>query len=182
MSYIDTNAILTQLQTKLLAVTLPTAWKTPAEDAFAAGAVKVFDMQNLELALQELLVFEDRACFIVFQSWEYEPRTAGRVAYTSRQMELVLLMTDRDFGSRNNALVGDADNPGVLRIADAVVAAIGGDINDSSSPAMLFTRGTGETFTITGEERDNLTGRAGFVQTYVVHGGESRENLGRVTP
>ena len=173
--------------TKLISVLVAylTAIKFPATYNGAAcpfsgqsmfDAVKVFDMEDIVAAFAELLVFKNRAAFIVMTHERQDSRISGRNMEVFFHNEFAILISDRSYKNRNLALIGDATTPGVLLISDVLVQAMIGEIQ----AGYLCEPNGGEVFALSGKERDNEVGRIGYRQDVTLHGGTIVKPLSRI--
>lgn len=175
VSYHPIHTVLTNLRTAILAIEL-----SAGVSLFAADSVKVFGREDVLAAMQQLYVFEDRACFIVPGAIRHTQETQGGIVLVKRLLEVGLLMTDRNYGGENTALVGAAgENPGVLRIAELVADGLFGKSLDLTGIALIPDNG--DPFTLTDKEREE-TKREAFVQGFAIHLGTRELNLGRRQP
>ena len=144
---------------------------------FETEAVKPYDRKDLIAAFRDLLVFEERACFIVPASLRHVTTDEGGVRIVRRDLELGLLVTDQNFGGENTALVGAAGaNPGVLAIAEAVSDALIGE--SLGLAGVVVEVELADPFTLSDKEVEE-TKRAAFAIGIVIPMGERRINLGR---
>jgi hypothetical protein len=149
----------------------------PAAAAFTSDGVKYFTRESLSAAMEELLVFEDRACFLVPGGTDYRNERAGAVLKTRKSEEMVLLVTDRVYGDRQASAEGNEDTMGVWALADALEDLLTG--HRLGLEGVLVEVAAGEPFTLASEEREDLAGRECWALTVKVSAGEKRVNIGR---
>lgn len=150
MSFLGTLEVLTLLKERIEGLTWTQAGGV-AEAAFQR--VELFDVSELELALEELLVFKDRACFVVLSGETFDNEELGGVKRTCRQRrDVALLVTDRNYGKRARVLAGTDGRPGVFELHDIVLNGVIGKLTQG-----LFARPTvGQMLRF---EREKLAGR-----------------------
>jgi hypothetical protein len=174
MSFTPTLTVLNALKTAITAI----EW-TPeggeAEPAFQK--VELFDVDDLKTALKELLVFKDRACFIIIDEERCTSEVIGMKMQSRQSRTIALIITDRDYGKRAEALTGDATRPGVLALKDLILdpenEVIGGLLD-----GMVVMPGFGAPIRIMDEERDNMTGRLAYELDLEIRGGFLEVRLG----
>lgn len=167
MAFTPTITVLTALKAKLEALEWTPA-AGPAEPAFQK--VALFDVDDLSTALKDLLVFKDRACFILLDADRCDNELVGTKILSRQTRTVALLITDRDYGKRADALVGDATRPGVLALKDLILDPANEIIGDLVTGVAVLP-GTGSPMRITGEQRDNLTGRLAYELDLELRGG-----------
>lgn len=119
------NAILTALKTAVEAVQLPGDLSGGGN---ALQSVKIFDSENLADAFQYLLITEQRVCVIVPLNASWSEETKNTKLIVRRIFPVALLISDRVFGNRQTALLGDDSTPGALALKDLVLPAITGQL------------------------------------------------------
>jgi hypothetical protein len=103
-------------------------WTFPGGDAALFGVVKVYDIKELALAMTEAVSVEQRAAFVVFHGSLHANERQGQVLMTETIRQVTILVTDRNLGDRNVALMGSGRQPGIYEIADLVRAGIAGTL------------------------------------------------------
>jgi hypothetical protein len=172
MSYHPIHTVLANLRTAILAIEL-----SAGVPMFAADSVKVFGREDVIAAMQQLYVFEDRACFIVPGAIRHTQEVQGGFVMVKRSLEVGLLMTDRNFGGENLATVGEeGENPGVLRITEMVTDELFGKSLDLAGIALIPDNG--DPFTLGDKEREE-TKREAFVQGFAIPLGTRKLDLNR---
>lgn len=144
--------------------------------------VKWFDLFDIRQALEELLMFKGRICVVLYGPWTYsnEILSGGKGFIATRTSEVELIVSDRDYGNRQDAVTGDADNPGINRMVDSLLPAVCRDVSQSGDAWRIPIRpSTGEIMRIQGDERDELTGRVAWRQAINVPGGSLRFSVNR---
>jgi hypothetical protein len=179
MSFVPTLTVLDVLKTKLEAL----RW-TPeggvAEPAFER--VELFDLQELAKAIEELRVFKARACFVVLDIERFENELAGNKLLVRQRRAVALLITDRNYGSRQRALEGTGTSPGVLALKDLVLSGEPGD--PAASVLGLLATGVvcepafGAFIELRDTARDDLAGRIAYEQDLELIGGSTEFRLG----
>lgn len=114
-----TLQILEALRERLLSVPLP---DHPAA-VRVFEAVEIFHKKSLREAITRLYKFkEGRLGILVWTDRDFvsDPTHPSLIRLT-QEWGLSLLLTDRDFGSRQRASSGDADTVGVVAMQDAVL-------------------------------------------------------------
>ncbi len=180
MSLKPTLTVLDALKAKIEAL----QW-VPAAGAAEAAFQKValFDMSDLETALQELLIFDGRVCVIVLVSEQFENGAGGGLKLIMRQLRHVsLLIADRDYGNRQNALTGSETSPGVLALKDLVLSGQVLGLLTSGAPAVSLgitvTPTQGAFVRLVDQTRENLAGRLCWEQDLELRGGYLEALLG----
>jgi len=174
MAFTSTLTVLTALKDALEAIQWTPEGGDP-EDAFQK--VELFDIDDLATALKDLRTFKDRACFIIIDEERCTSEIVGQKMQSRQSRSIALLITDRDYGKRAEALIGDATRPGVLALKDLVLnpaSEVIGQILDG----IAVMPATGAPIRITGEERDNMTGRLCYGQDLEIRGGFIEVRLG----
>lgn len=185
MSLVRTRDILLALQAKLEGLTftaenLPHLPDLAGEPVFQE--VGIYSRPNLTAALADLLAFEDRFCAVVPIGDEHEflSKAEGVRAINTvrRHSAFTLLISDRDFGSRQEAFAGDEeDSPGVIGLKDIVVDALTGQ--DLGHSELKFLPEEGAPFFVAdtireGQALDDLSGRDAWQQTFLTPAGTYR--------
>lgn len=173
MAYRDPLTILNGSKTLLAALT----WS--GSPLFAE--VKVYAREDLAAALRELYLFDDRLALIIPAGWSHRNSREGTDVHSRRTIEFVVLMTDRNFGGENTALIGESgENPGVLAMAQSVVAALGGQTLGYSADFVALLPTSGEVFRLSDPDREEAPGRDAWAQTFTTDAGEATFAVGRM--
>lgn len=171
--FINKTQILGATKTLLEGVIIPGS--LPIKPAFERVAVYTHD--NIAAAIRDLLEFDDRLAFIVPIGDDYENIREGRVMITRKTVEFLILISDRNYGSRVEAMTGSAENPGVALLSDLTVASCVGNKLGLGGTVHL-TPGAGEPIFVTADERDSLAGREAWSQVFRTPAGEVRTDVG----
>jgi hypothetical protein len=175
MALIDPRTIVTAFLTGLAAVKLPVAF---GADVAAFQKVKAYDLEDLLKALEDLLIFKDRAALVLFEQCEHENRVDGRVMKVKRDVRVSVLIADRDWGNRQKALMGEdpaeGATPGALLLGNLCVEAMIGE-----NAGMIIEAETGEIFALSGKKRENAAGRIAWRQEFKVTAGMLSVDLSR---
>lgn len=140
-----------------------------AGDAAAFGAVNIYAHESISAAIADALVFDDRLAFIVPTERRFENAKEGNTLKARQTLGFVLLLADRVYGDRAAAAIGNAETPGVIALSELVLAALVG--RDVGLAGVCLTPGDGAPFTLTSEEREDLTGREVFAQEFTTEAG-----------
>lgn len=150
-----------------------------AESPFAGkklfDVVKTFDLDDLGLAFQELLVFKKRVAIVVLNQERQTSQIMGRMLEVNFHEDFSVLISDQSYKNRQLALVGDDTTPGVLMLSDVLVQAMLGEL----STGYVCVPHDGELFAITGKDRETQIGRIGWRQDLTLHGGRLTRSLSR---
>lgn len=153
----STTEILDALGAVLLALTW-TSSSGAAEAAFQQ--VRRFDLAALPQALSELLVAEERCCFIIPGDERFAVKVDGpqRLVVT-RTLPIALLISDRVIGNRQAALYGGENNPGAYGLLEIALPAVTGQLLDN--PAGIVVKPIiASVFDLEGESAAQSPGRA----------------------
>lgn len=127
-----------------LKAALDAATWTPAggDPEAAFQSVKLFGMNSLPDAMRELLVSQQRVCFVIPDSERFAPETDGGKMVLSRTLPVALLISDRVLGNRQTALFGGAvgatETPGAYGLQKAALEAVAGQLIDEA-PRVVCT-------------------------------------------
>jgi len=127
--------------------------RVDGEPAF--GSVRLFDAIEIDQASQQLYVYDGRLAVIVHRGADYSPRLSGQRIDLARALQLLILLSARRYADRPAALYGGQDEPGLLALADAVTAAVVGDLGNG---AVAILDG-GEVAEISPDSRNREPGR-----------------------
>jgi hypothetical protein len=189
MPFVRTLSILDDVKTRLAALTLGQVFNTdgqPMDDAsndptLLFNDVKVYARRDIVAAMQELYLFDDRLAILVPGGFDHTAKLHGTSLRMRRRMEFVLILTDRNFGGENTALVGEAgENPGVLLMAELVVAVLAGQTLGRAADWVALQPGHGEVLRITDKQREDAPGRDAWVQEFSTEAGEMQTATGRL--
>ena len=178
MSFVPTLSILTALRTAILALQLPSSFADVPDYPKAFTTVEIWGVVDLVRAIEDMKIFDDRFCLIIASNENYDDETKGRVVTTQRDIEVELLFADRNYGSENLALVGEAGvSPGVLVLKDLLVEKLTGA--NLGLPNVALIPASGGPFTLSGKVQDALAFRETWNQTFKTSAGLVRKDLGR---
>jgi len=88
--------------------------------------VELFDSEQLTEAFRYVLITEQRVCVVVPLDEHYESVITKQKLMVKRMLPVALLISDRVLGSRQEALYGNEDTPGAIRLADLTRPAVTG--------------------------------------------------------
>lgn len=174
MSFIPTLTVLDALKAKLEALQWTPEGGSP-EPAF--GAVKLFDLSELDTAFEELLVFKQRACFVVLDVERFENEISGSKLLAAQRRTVALLITDRDYGKRQRALEGSATSPGVLALKDLVLDP-SAEVLGLITEGVVCEPGAGGFLELKSDARDRNPGRICYEQDLELSGGDAEFAIG----
>jgi|GEM_PF-4459866 len=179
MSFSSKNDILAAVRTLLLTLTVPAS----SDPLFTSDGVKVFSQANLQAAFEELLVFEERACFLVTTGEEFVNQRSGNVVTSKKTVSLSLLICDQNYGERMAAFTGDSETVGVSPMSEIIVAALFGKTLTSLPFAVVLPL-SGDSFYLSNvqrsnEERAELAGRECWSQEFEIYAGSDKREIGR---
>lgn len=137
--------------------------------------VKVFDMADFAVAIEEMLLVKKRVAIIVPMEERQAASISGLNMIVTFRNDYAILMSDRSYKNRQLALVGDTTTPGCLLMSDVLVQGMTGEI----ASGFVCEPGGGDVFAFSGENRDNETGRIGWRQDVTMHGGRIERQLSR---
>lgn len=159
----DPRTALNEILAAVTAITLPASYDATEPAAF--DKVKLFDLDDLAVAMEELFAYSNRIALIALDSIEHGRSVSGRNIRLERSLGLTIIVSDRRFSDRQKAMVGDAVTPGALYLQTLLVDALSGEL---ASGAVVIP-GTGRLVSVTNEKRVNETGRIAFTQDFQVH-------------
>ena len=172
MSFVATLSILSALKTAIAAINLPSSYAAIAGYPKAFPAVEIYAQENLMKAFDDLLIVEDRACFIIPGGDTHDSARDGAVVKTARASEVHLLLTDRDYNRAQAELVGGAEAPGVIALKDILIDAL--IWKNLSIHGVLLLPTTGDPMALSDKDKENAPGRAAWVQTFTTNAGSMK--------
>lgn len=173
MNLADPRTALNNLVTAITAITLPAAY---GSDMVAFDKVKIFDLQDLGVAMEELFLYADRIALIGVDSIRHESSISGRTLEVNLSMSVTVVFSDRRFSDRQKALMGDSDTtPGTLQLQKILRDAISGELAGGA----IAKPGDGRLLVIENEKRANETGRIAFAQDFNLSLGWDSASLSR---
>lgn len=177
MSLTDPRIVIEEMVAKVTGVKLPVAFGEPAVSAF--DKVKVFDLQDLAKALEELFLVSSRVALIGLNSVSHSHEVRGRSLMISRSLAVTVILSDRHYSDRQKAMMGSEPGvngtPGALLLAKLVVDAVAGELPSGA----VVTAGDGRLAALEHAERKNQTGRIIFAQDFEVSVGSETMALSR---
>jgi hypothetical protein len=185
MAFTNTLTVLNALKAKLEALQW-TPQAGPAEAAFKR--VDLFDISEIETALEELFVFKDRVCFVILDSEHFDNEATTSTKVISKMTRSVaLLIADRNYGKRQKALIGTDASPGVIALKDIVLngddrpdSSVIGLLRDGVTDLRVYCRPVNGVFIrLQDKKRENLAGRIVYEQDIEIRGGFFEATLGR---
>lgn len=167
---VPTLDVLGALQSVLEGLELPAPFA--GQKAFAT--VHAYAHENLKAALDDLLIFDDRACLIVPTGTKHTNERDGRVLTSRQETEFVLLITDRVYGGQfeAEAALGNSETPGMIALADLVVAKLAGQ--SLGLPLVCLQPIGGQPLRYSNKERSEMEGRECWAQEFSTPAGELR--------
>jgi hypothetical protein len=176
---VATTAALEVVRAKLAVL----QWTPPGGGAAVAafGSVSVFDMTDLVQALRELLAFKDRVALVIHAGETWEHVIDGQELRSHLTREVQLLLSDRAWAKRQDALLGTATTPGALALKDLVVPALHGILiaGTDTASAIYGQPQAGELIELQDRARKDLAGRIVYRQPVELIGGMLVSKLGK---
>lgn len=163
MTLVDPRTSINEVLAIVTALTLPLSFADPAQKAFEK--VKIFDLEELNTALQELFVVHNRVAFIGIDAIFQSSSIAGRKLEVSRALGLTIIASDRRFSDRQRALMGDTTTPGALLLQTLLVEALSCGLPSGA----VCQPEDGRLVKLQSKERDDGTGRIIFAQDFTVN-------------
>lgn len=193
MPFLATNDLLAAWIAALALVQAPTYLLLQSGDAFSlqsgdtlaatelmftGDGIQSYSARSLPDALKDTLTFEDRVCFLVPVQEEYVNEIKGPATVTIRHTEILMLLADRDYGLRENALVGGDGTLGVLAMKDIIM-------DQFTGSNLIFNRVrlypvTGESFLTSDATRSDTRGREGWSILWRTEAGRMETRLERL--
>lgn len=179
MELLDPRIPVRELVTLLEDLELPVAF---GADVAAFAAVEVFDLTDIKKAFDELLVYEDRAAFVILEKIEHSNEANGGNLTIGRALQVTVAFTDRRYVDRIKAMMGDDTPapdaiPGCLLIQTLMVDAMAGKMPTCNC---MLLPGLGHLTQLQGADRSNDTGRIIFLQEFdITLGSETVSRPGR---
>ena len=176
MAFVKTIDLLNAVGDRLKAMTV-----SEDDATLLFSDVKVFDREDLVAAMEALYLFDDRLAILIPGGWQHRSVKHGTDLRMRRRTEFMLMLTDRNFSGENTALVGEpGTNPGILELAERVVAELAGLTLERSADWVALEPGTGEVLRLTNQERDQASARDAWSQDFATEAGEVVADMGRV--
>ncbi len=171
--FVKTLDIMSALKAALLALQLPSAFAAAQDYPAAFTTVAIYGSESLLKALEDLLVQDDRVCFIIPAGDHDTPVREGTNLSVTRISDFVLLIADRNFGRESEALLGstapDDTNPGVILLKDLVAENLTGA--GLGLPYVMLAPTDGQSLHLTDKEKKEASGRDCWALTFQTHAG-----------
>lgn len=164
MQLTDPRTALEELLTAVTELKLPLGVPWQGKPAF--HTVRIFDLQDLAKAMEELFVYASRICLIGLDSVDHSSVVRGRTLQVERTLSVTLILADRRHADRQLAMLGDAGTtPGALCLQKLVVDGLAGELPGGA----VVRPGTGRLVSLENEKRKDETGRILFAQDFTVN-------------
>lgn len=173
MTLANPSAALLEIVTALTALRLPV--DPYGADVAAFDKIKIFDLQDLAKAMEELFLYSNRIALIGLDSVGHENLISGRTLKTARSLDVTVIMSDRRYSDRQKALMGDTTTPGALLLQKLVVDGVAGELPSGT----IAQPGTGRLVALENEKRKDETGRILFAQDFTLNTSWAAESLTR---
>ncbi len=169
----STVTVLNALKTKLEAV----QWTPTGGSATAVfQKVGIFDLTDIVPALNELFAFGERVCFVILEGEDFREEKVGQEMRYHQQRRVSLIFSDRNWGDRQLALLGDTTTtPGALVLKDLLMPGVTGILVDGVYAAPE----SGELIELHDQARQDAPGRIVYRQPFVLTGGMLAFHLGK---
>ena len=173
---VPTTTILSQIKTALAALQI----NIGGNPATAFARVEQFDNENLGEAFQRLFISEQRICLVVVLDEQFKKENNSQKMIITRTLPVTLLISDRQLGSRLDALYGNATTPGAFALMEAVLPIVTGMLIPPAAPLSGVTCEpvNNTVIVIKDNEKQNLPGRAAVALELHCLGGNLQANLG----
>lgn len=148
-----------------------------ADGSLLFQETKIGGSKDLAAELEKIYGFSDRMAILVPDGTTYRSAVQGYTAIFTATHHLVLLLSDRDVGDPNNALVGRAESPGVLGMVESVVQELAGINFDLWGRQVLVRPTEAIPFTITRDAQ--MPGRKAYEVDLEVDAGTIKKTNNR---
>lgn len=159
----DPRDALNEILAVVAAITLPASYDATEPAAF--DKVKIFDLDDLKTAFEELFAYSNRVAFIALDEIQHGNRVSPGHLTTERSLGVTTIISDRRFSDRQKAMMGDATTPGALYLQKLLVDALAGMLTSGC----VVVPQTGRLISLVDEKRKNETGRIAFTQDFDVY-------------
>jgi hypothetical protein len=159
MDLLNPKSVIELLESKLTALQLPESFGSEVK---AFEKVKVFDLQDVQKAFEELFLYGNRIAILAVDVVRHQNEISGRNLNVTRTMDAIVLFTDRRYADRVLALMGDDQKPGILLLEKLLVDELTGELSNGA----VVLPGTGELVALQDDKRKDLTGRIIFSQPF----------------
>lgn len=179
MTLADPNLALAQLVTAVTALKLPAAYDAgdPPVPVAAFSKVKIFDLQDLAKAMEELFLYDNRIALIGLDAVNHDHTISGRTLTVDRTLSVTIIMADRRYSDRQKAMVGDSTTPGALLLQKVLVDGIAGEL---PLAGVVCAPGAGRLVALENEKRKDETGRILFAQDFTLYTSYAAVSLSRI--
>lgn len=171
MQLADPRTALNELQAAIEGLRLPASFDQDMPLAFEK--VKIFDLQDLRKAMEELFLYANRIALIGLDGIDHDAAVNGRTLVIERNLDVTIIVADRRYSDRQKALMGDSTTPGALFLQTLLVDALAGELNSGG----VVMPGAGRLVSIEG--RENETGRIAFAQDLAIATDWDKASLSR---
>ena len=145
----------------------------------AFGSVVIYDLRDQAEAMKDLLGLDQRQALVIYEGDKWTGTVDGRHLNTEVVREVSVVVSDRQLGDRQAALVGSANNPGALLLSDLVLESVAGNLSVPVEDAAnaVESRAWVEPveavpMVIEGKLRSELVGRSTKVLSLRIHSGQ----------
>ena len=149
--------------------------KKVAGETACFNKVKIFDLQDLMKAMEELFAYGNRIALIGLDAINYSNTVQGRTLIVEQSLSITVIIADRRFSDRQKALMGDSTTPGALLLQNVVVNGLAGELDSGA----VCRPNTGRLTALELERRAAETGRIIFAQDFDVSLDWAAEKLSR---
>ena len=171
-SFVKTLDVLNGVKAAIAALQLAAAYSSVADYPKAFTEVQIYRNADLLKALEDMRVYDDRACFIVPGGDDFDNAMDGRVLSAKRSSDVILLIADRNYARENLALIGDETGPGVIVLTDLVLEMLTGIT--LGLPGVCLTPMSGEPLHLTSKQQEDAPGRDCWALTFNTTAGAVR--------
>jgi hypothetical protein len=191
--FLSTLALLTAVKTDLSARHYsqptpndPAVLSTDLSKPLLFERVEFFSNKNLQQALQQLRLMDNRICLLVPIGDDYTNTIAGNTLTSQRATEFMLMLADRDFSIEAGKMTASFDTPGILALKDLAVEALMQSkkiVSDRGTKFVVaFQPGVGAVIQLEWEQKDTpeLVGRECFGQIFRVNASVQHVAIGRI--
>jgi hypothetical protein len=191
--FLSTLALLTAVKTDLAGrhysqsvLDQPAVLSTSASDPLLFEHVTFYSNKNLQQALQQLRVMDNRVCMLVPLGDSYLSERKGNELRSARLSEFMLMIADKDFSIDTGRMTASYTTPGILALKDLAVEALTqrqySIVDHGRTFRVVLEPDAGAVMQLEWQEKDNpaLVGRECWNQIFrAVDAGELRRSIGR---
>lgn len=177
MAMIRTKTVLDALKTTLEAMTFPVGHAFAGQPFF--GSVRLYDVENIEMAIKDLLEFTDqRLCLVVPVGDLIGNDQQGGRLVSLRTGIFTLVLTDKDYEPGKPAMFGDGVSfPGLIDLKDDVIELIIGESLGIRGAIVQPFEGESDRFH--NNTKEYQKGREGYVLKLLISMGRKETTLNR---